>query len=106
MRKNRRCREKFHVALHLLAVSEGDVRSRLTEAYRHLRSLRDEDVPEELRAEWTSILRSLTRYGPEVGSDGTLFQSAIKHTMARIRNRTGKRIAERIYTLARELGTK
>ena len=38
-----------------------------------------------------------TRYGPECDPDGTLYQAAIDHTMSRMKSRTGRAIAERIY---------
>jgi len=100
---NRRCREKFHAALHRLAVAEGDVRSRLKGAYRHLRCLSEDQVPSDLRAEWIAILKALTRFGPECDPDGTLYQTAIDHTMSRIKNRTGRAMAERIYNLVQEV---
>ena len=101
MTVNRRCREKFHAALYRLAVGEGDVRDRLRSAYRYLRMLSEDEVPPELREEWTSILLALTRHGPEIGPDGEIYQSAIDHTMSRVKNSTGRAIAERIYALAR-----
>ena len=100
---NSRCREKFHAALRLLAVGQGDVRSRLREAYRYLRMLRKEDVPDSLRVEWNAILVALTRHGPEVGSDGKSYGTAVIHTMARIRNSTGSVIAQRIYSLVNSI---
>jgi len=100
---NRRCREKFHEALHRLAVAEGDVRCRLKGAYRPLRSLSENEVPEGLRPEWAAILNALTRHGPELSTDGTLYQTAIDHTMSRIKNSTGRAMAERIYNLCLQI---
>ena len=103
MAKNRRCREKFHAAIYSLAVGEGDVRDRLRGAYRYLQMLSEKDVPPHLRNEWASILKTLTRFGPEVDSDGTVYRKSIDHTLSRIRNSTGRKIAERIWVLTREL---
>ena len=103
MAKSQRCREKFHAAIYRLAVGEGDVRDRLRGAYRHLRMLSENDVPPHLRKEWASILKSLTRLGPEIDSDGTVYRKSIDHTLSRIRNSTGRKIAERIWGLTREL---
>ena len=103
MAQYRRCREKFHAAIYRLAVGEGDVRDRLRGAYRYLRMLSEHDVPPHLRKEWEAILASLTWYGPEVDSDGTAYRKSMDHTLSRIRNSTGRRIAERIWVLAREL---
>jgi len=100
---NRRCREKFHTALYRLTVGEGDVRDRLRGAYRYLKMLSEDEVPPKLREEWASILQALTRQGPEVGPNGEVYRSSIDHTMSRIKNRTGRAIAERIYALVREI---
>ena len=100
---SRRCREKFHASLRRLAVGEGDVRSRLRGAYRYLRMLSPEEVPLALRDEWASILKSLTRHGPETGPDGELYRGAVDNTMTRIRNSTGRAIAERVYALVRQI---
>lgn len=99
----RRCREKFNSALHRLAVGEGDVRARLRGAHRYLRQLSENEIPSELRSEWAEILQSLTRRGPELGPDGTVYNAAVVHTLSRMRNSTGRRIAERIYMMVRAL---
>jgi hypothetical protein len=103
MAANRRCKEKFHAAIYSLAAGEGDVRSRLRRAHRHLKMLSEEEVPPNLRGEWLAILRALTRYGPEVGSNGEVYRRAVDHTMSRIKNSTGRAIAEKIWTLVRKI---
>lgn len=95
----RRCREKFHVALYRLAVGEGDVRARLVSVHRYLHMLSEDEVPPSLRVEWAAILHTLTRRGPEFGRDGTVYKSAVVHTLSRIRNSTGRRIAVRVHAL-------
>ena len=103
MKQYRRCREKFRAAIFRLAVGEGDVRDRLRGAYRYLRMLSELDVPPHLRKEWASILTSLTRHGAEVDSSGTVYRTSVGHTLSKIRNRSGRRIAERIFALTRKL---
>lgn len=103
MPRYRRCREKFYSALHRLAVGEGDVRTRLLGAHRFLRQLTKEEVPPELQSEWAEIMRLLTKRGPEVEQDGTICSPAAVHTLNRMRNSTGRRIAERIYMMVRAL---
>ena len=98
-----RCREKCRAALYTLAVHEGDVRDRLARAYRYLRMLSEDEIPPSLRTEWVEILQSLTRRGPQVGPNGEIWAPAVTHTLLRMRNSTGRRIAERIYALARAL---
>lgn len=84
-----------------LAIGEGDVRERLRSAFRPLRMLREEEVPAEMRADFSWVMHQLTRHGPEVGSDETVYKTAVDHTMSRIRNATARKIAERIYALNR-----
>jgi hypothetical protein len=99
MAQYQRFKEKVRSSVYRLAVGEGDVRDRLRRAYKELRSLRREDVPPELLDEWKSILSALTRLGPERDSDGDIYQTSITHTLSRIRNSTGRKIAERIWAL-------
>lgn len=94
-----RAKEKLTDAVYRLAVGEGDVRSRLRRAYLPLRRLSAQDLPEKLQEEWRSILRELTRFGPEMGANSEVWKTAIEHTTSRIRNHTGRKIAERIYWL-------
>jgi len=103
MTPTRRCKEKFGSAIYCLAVREGDVRERLLGAYRYLHMLTESEIPPEYRGEWREILDACTRYGPDIDADGTVYFSAVEHTMKRIKNCTGRRISERIYRLAREI---
>lgn len=102
MAQYRRCKEKFRSAIYRLAIGKGDVRDRLRGAYKDLRVLSERDVPPRLRKEWASIISSLTVYGPEKDSDGTVYRKSIDHTLSRIRNSTGQKIAVRIWALAHE----
>lgn len=98
-----RYREKFNSALYALAVMEGDVRARLRGAYRYLRMLREDEVPVGDRREWNAILSTLTQRGPSHFPNGELWQNPLEHTLSRMRNRSGRKIAERIYALARSM---
>lgn len=94
-----RAREKLGDAVYKLATGERDVRQRLRRAYTVLRRLSSEDLPPELREEWRAILTAMTHLGPEKDTDGTPWRTAIDHTMSRIRNRTGSKIAQRIHAM-------
>lgn len=93
--------DKFNRALYALAVQEGDVRSRLESAYTVLRRVRIEDVPEKHREELTKILQLMISKGPseERFYDGTPMKDAIANTMSRMKNKTARKIAERIYAM-------
>ncbi|SPE43644.1 hypothetical protein SBA7_1620004 [Candidatus Sulfotelmatobacter sp. SbA7] len=105
MKRYSRANEKFTDAMHRLLVGEGDARQRLRSAYRPLRTLHPEELPEEMREEFNDVLGEMTRYGPLRDPDGTPWRSAIDHTMGRIRNATARRLIERLATLRRQLDT-
>ena len=98
MRRYSRVREKLTEAVYRLATREGDVRARLKSAHWVLRHLTAEELPPELRDDWESIMRRLTRHGPEL-YNGEVFRDAVTHTMSRIKNSTGRLIATDIYGL-------
>lgn len=97
-----RYKEKFRRALYCLAVSEGDVRDRLRGAYDQIRLLRDDEVPPEIRQEWLCILKDLTKHGPFIQSD-LILKNDLDHTLGRMKNKTARKIAERIYRIAIDL---
>ena len=96
---HRRAREKLLGAVHRLAVGEGDVRSRLISAHWFLSQLSARDFPEELRESWQEVMSDLTKRGPVLSAEGEVLKPACKHTMSRSRNSTGRKIAEKIYSL-------
>lgn len=98
-----RHREKYNAALYALAVGERDVRQRLRGAYRQLRMLREDEVPEAHRKEWAYILSVLVKHGPMRGPSGEIYKDALSHTLDRMRNSSGRKIAERIYSLVRSI---
>ena len=102
-RKYSRAREKFMQAVHKLAVGEGDVRDRLRKVFRVLNRLNEADLPPELVDDWHWIMKQLTRHGPETGPDGEIWRNAVDNTMSRIRNKTGRAIAERVFSADRIL---
>ena len=100
-RLSSRSREKLKAAEYKLAVGEGDVRARLRYVFKLLRTLRPHDLPAELRDDFNWVMTQLTRYGPDKDEDGTVYRTAIDHTMSRIRNSTGRKIAEVVVRLSR-----
>lgn len=94
---------KYNAALYALAVREGDVRQRLRGAYNALQSLREDEVPEDHRKEWALILSMLVKRGPLLGPAGEVYKNALDHTLDRMKNSSGRKIAERIYSLVRKV---
>lgn len=90
--------EKLTNAMEALALGAGDIRSRLITAHRCMCTLRKDDFPSHLQADWDWIKQQLTRYGPIVGPSGQI-RSSVENTMNKIQNRTGVKIAERILKL-------
>ena len=100
-----RTRKLYANTVYKLAVGEGDARSRLRSVYRDIRSIGDGDLPVELLADHIWIVDQMTKFGGEVGPDGTVYKTALENTMARIRNSTARKIAERIVSVNRTLSS-
>jgi hypothetical protein len=98
-----RCKEKLRGAIYRLAVAEGDVRDRLKGAHWYLRQLSPEELPPEYREEFADILSELIWRGAERGPDGDVWRSALDHTLTRMRNGSGRRIAERLIALSHSI---
>lgn len=97
--KYRYAKEKLRTAIRYLALGEGDVRDRLCLVSKVLFRLHAEHLPVRLVKDLVWVHRELTKYGPVLGKNGDVFKNAVDHTMERIRNSTGRRIAERIYNI-------
>ena len=96
-------KEKIFTAVEILAISPGDVRSRLVAAFMELHPLEGRDFPPDLRSTWAWIRQQLTRYGPVLNYKGEVRIGSVQNTMNRIQNRTGTKIAKKIYTLYQKL---
>ena len=96
-------REKLQRAVYNLVVGPGDVRSRLKIAYMSFHTLRKVDFPPELQSDWSWVLKQLTRFGPAKHYSERYREGSVSHTLGRIRNKTGQKIAERIYYLYMEM---
>ena len=97
--KYRYAKEKLGRAVWRLAVGERDVRDRLRFVWKDMFRLQAEDLPPPLRKHLAWVQRELKKYGPEIGPNGQIYQNAIAHTLGRIRNTTGRKIAERIFKM-------
>lgn len=91
--------EKLTGALHCLATHPEDVRARLACAYAGFHTLRAEDFPLELQADWHWIMKELTKFGPKHNHSGEVCLSSVDHTMRRIRKATGEKIAKNLYSI-------
>jgi hypothetical protein len=88
---------KLSQAVTILATGEGDVRSRLRRAYGELGCILPGDLPPPFEEQLEWIRAQLTKRGPSYGQD------ELTHTLYRMRNRTGSKIAARLVSLEAEL---
>lgn len=91
--------EKMTNALLCLATHPGDVRCRLVAAHHSIRNLRETDFPAELQEDWRWVIEQLTRHGPGTNLNADVIKDPAQNTMARVKNKTGVKIAERIIEL-------
>jgi len=92
-------REKLSGAIYNLVVLPGDIRKRLLYAYMEFHTLKREYFPKELQDDWEWIISQLTRYEPEYDEEGNIVFGSVENTLRFIKNKTGSKIAERIYML-------
>lgn len=72
-------------------------------AYQEFHPLTEEHFPNDLKGEWRSIYESITKYGPKLNYKGEVVVGSVENTMTRIRNKTGAKIANKIFNLFYEL---
>jgi len=93
------CLEKLSDAIIQLAVGEGDVRSRLHDAYMCFHTLKTNDFPEHLQTEWDWIIKSLTKEEHTLDHKGEVLHGRLRNTLWKMRNKTGRKIAMKIVML-------
>lgn len=91
-------RGKFHNAVRSLATGEGDVRSRLGNAFMTLHVVKPDDLPPPLDAHLGWVYDQLTRFEPRHRHEGS-----VQATLARIQNSTGAKIGRRIVAISDSL---
>ncbi len=91
--------ERLYLAVRHLCVAEGDVRARLVISVETLCALRVDEFPERLRADFSWVMAQSTKYPAAPGSR----HGTIATTMRRIRNTTGRQIAQRIFAIYSEI---
>jgi len=86
-------RSKLVEAIKTLSIGKGKIQTRLLIVFDDLNALSNQDIPEEITQKWNEVNKLVTKYGPNglVGS--------IEHTLSRITEPTGIRIAVLIYEM-------
>ncbi len=92
-------RELFSDAIEILATSKEDVRHRLYEVGEVISHLHYSELPDELLDEWKDIETKLQNVKVQYISPTLI----ISEKKLNIRNKTGEKIAERIWTIYNEL---
>lgn len=96
-------KEKLLIAVEALATGPGDVRSRLKKAYWTFNRLKAEQLPPQMQEDWRWVLEQMTNRGPLLDQKGKVMRDSVENTMCRIKNRTGAKIAKKIFRLYWEL---
>ena len=87
--------ERVFLSVKHLCTAQGDVRKRLVGAVTTLVPLLAREFPEELQADFDWIMAQSTKYKSQIPE----YEGNIEATMKRIRNSSGEKIAERIFSL-------
>ncbi len=98
-------REKLYIAMRSLASGPGDVRARLLNAFLTFHTLKPADFPTQYQKDWTWIIEQMTKYGPIHDYKGAIWKGSVENTMSKIRNRTGQKIANKIFDIGWDLHT-
>lgn len=94
--------QKLSLGVYELAVGSEGVRKRLRYAYLAFHPIQERDFPDHLKEKWRWIRSELTKFGPIMDGDSVL-EGAVDHTLRRIKNSTGVKIAKAIVSLEDEL---
>jgi hypothetical protein len=91
--------EKFSNAVFLLATDKGNIKDRLFHAFLEFRPVNENDLPIELREEYSQIKYCLTNIKSS-GSEGTLIATLKKMKPAR-----AAEIAKQIYNFMNKINS-
>ena len=95
--------EKLGSAIETLATSPGDVRARLLDAFLIFHTMNTDDFPKEFQSDWKWIIKEMTKNGHRETSNGRFLIGSGENTMSKIKNKTGVKIAKRIYSINQKL---
>ena len=96
-------KEKLAATIEALATDPDDVRKRLSKSYILFCALTENDFPVELQEDWKWIMKELNKYDPRYNIKGEIIKGSVENTMRRVKNSTGVKIAERIFSLYKKI---
>lgn len=88
-------KERVYLAVKELCIGGSDVRGRLVTSVNILMALSPDEFPEEIREDFNWVIQQSTKYKSDIPE----YKSDLQVTMTRIKNSTGKKIAERIFNI-------
>ena len=99
--------EQLRITIEYLATGQGDVRNRLLGAFSQCHVLREEDFPAEFQQDWKWIMDQVTKcgplyveYPPSAKIPNKLIYGSIEDTWRQIKNKTGQKIAEKLFKMS------
>jgi hypothetical protein len=92
-------KQRVFLAVQDLCIEEGDVRARLIVSISTLMPLNPDEFPEALRKDFEWVMLQSTKHE----STFPEHRSNLEVTMKKIRNSTGKKIAEKIFRIYSEI---
>jgi hypothetical protein len=101
--------EKFNHAMYTLSTGEEEIRKRLLLVFQgDLMMITPEHLPEECRKDYAWIIETITKFDKKYKSQDNFHateEGRIEATLHRIRKRTGRKIAEKLYDVWSILNT-
>ena len=94
---------KLRETIFSLAIGPEDVRKRLAQVFQGFFALKVEHFPENLQSDWEWIHKELTKFGPLIREDGSIFRGSVEHTCSKIKKKTGVKIAQKILDIYLDL---
>ena len=88
-------KERVYMAVKELCIGGSDVRGRLVISVNILMALSPDEFPDEIKEDFNWVIQESTKYKSNIPE----YQSDLEVTMKKIRNSTGEKIADRIFTI-------
>lgn len=98
--------EKLDSAIHSMTTDNGDIRTRLWNAYLIFHTLSEKDFADEYKEDWNFIYKTLSTEQPSYDNIGQVTIGKVQNTLMALDENTCIEIAERILKLASRLRCK
>jgi hypothetical protein len=68
---------KLRETIYSLATGPGDIRKRLAQTYHGFFTIKKDQFPKNLQPDWEWIHKELTKFGPIIRDDGSIFRGSV-----------------------------